>query len=80
MQNSLRINIDKSKPESEHRWFIERKVIIKRWGFLPNKVTWEALTCSEVGYPRYGRHLPTDTAYFYDDFCASAAFLKLRNM
>ena len=78
MKSELRLNINKDKPKSEHRWFSERKVITKRWWFLPNKVEWVALTCSEVGYPRYGIHKPTDISYFFDDFCASAALLKFK--
>jgi hypothetical protein len=78
MKNTLRLNINKDKPESENRWFIERKVITKTWWFLPDKVKWLPLTCSEVGYPRYGVHLPTDISYFFDHFCASAACLKFQ--
>jgi hypothetical protein len=77
MTDQLRLKVNTEKPESENRWYIVRKVITKRWGFLPNKVEWIPLTCSEVGYPRYGRHLPTDVSYFYDDYCASVACMKL---
>lgn len=78
MKNELMLKIDQEKPKTENRWYIVRKLITKRWGFLPNKIEWIPLTCAEVGYPRNGRQEPTDIAYFYDDFCASAACLKLK--
>lgn len=78
MINELRLKVDTSKPESEDRWYIIQKVITKRYWFLPNKVEWIPLTCSEVGFPKYGRPLPTDVAYFFDDYCASVACMRLQ--
>ena len=77
MSSELRLRVNAEKPDSENRWYIVRKVVTKRMWCLPNKIEWLPLTCSEVGYPRYGVHLPSDTAYFFDDYCARVACMKL---
>lgn len=76
-KQELRLRVDENRSE-ENQWYVVRKKITKRWGFFPDKIEWIPLTCSEIGYPRYGRHKPDDIAYFFDDFCASAACLKLK--
>jgi hypothetical protein len=78
MENEFRLKVNTEKLESENRWYIVRKLVTKTCWFFPDKVEWIPLTCSEVGYPKYGVHLPEDISYFFDDYCASVACMKLK--
>jgi len=89
----LRINKEKPENENRW-YIVRKKVTKQCWLFsgklkwikltkktrwlFSDVVEWIPLTCSQAGYPRYGIQKPTDIAYFYDDFCASAACLTLK--